>query len=144
MDNASVTPIRLVIRTSAPCIAHGNTSLIRSGSRSGSRRQAVVGSVDAPCRLDFGDGGAVEGSIVALEPGRRFAHRWASIDAEPRQETLVAWTLTPLDPEGTEIELVHGGWDEAGAGGAQRDDREACRFDFLDDLRDDLEEAPGS
>jgi uncharacterized protein YndB with AHSA1/START domain len=91
--------------------------------------------------LDFGDGSLVQGEIVELEPGRRFAHRWAWLDADAPEETLVTWVIRPLEGGGAEIELVHDGWDEAGADEAIRDDHEAYWSGYLDDLRDLLEDA---
>lgn len=103
-----------------------------------------VGEVGSPYRLDFGEGSVVEGPIVAIEPCRTFAHGWAWLDAEPRQETLVTWTLRPTESGGSEIDLVHGGWEEAGADVAIRDDHEAYWSGYLDDLRDLFEDAAGS
>ena len=103
-----------------------------------------VGDVGEPYRLDFGEGSVVEGPIVELEPGRAFAHRWAWLDAEPRQETLVRWTIREHPSGGTELELLHDGWTEAGADSAIRDDHEAYWSGYLDDLRDLLEDAGAS
>ena len=103
-----------------------------------------VGEVGSPYRLDFGEGSVVEGPVVALDPGRTFAHRWAWLDAEPRQETLVTWTIRPRESGGSELELVHSGWDEAGADVAIRDDHEAYWSGYLDDLRDLFEDAASS
>lgn len=142
MDSAHVTPIRLVVHTSAPVERAWQYLVDPERVEEWLTSASPVTAVGELYRLDFGDDSVVEGPIVALEPGRRFAHGWAWMDAEPRQETLVTWTLTPLDPDGTEIELVHEGWDEAGADSAQRDDHEAYWSGFLDDLRDLLDEAP--
>jgi uncharacterized protein YndB with AHSA1/START domain len=103
-----------------------------------------VGEVGSLYRLDFGEGSVVEGPIVAVEPGRAFAHRWAWLDVEPRQETLVRWTIRELPSGGSEVELLHEGWDEAGADTAIRDDHEAYWSGYLDDLRDLLEDAGAS
>ena len=103
-----------------------------------------VGPVGSTYRLDFGEGSVVEGQVEAVEPGRTFAHRWAWIDADPRQETLVTWTIRPMSGDASELELVHGGWDEAGADTAIRDDHEAYWSGYLDDLRDLLENSTGS
>lgn len=93
-----------------------------------------LGSVGMPYRLDFGDGSVVEGVVTALEPGRCFAHTWAWADAEPRQETTVAWTVEPLPDGGARVTLVHDGWAEAGVDGASRDDHEGYWKGYLDDL----------
>lgn len=101
-----------------------------------------VGRVGDTYRLDFGDGSVVEGEVVELAPGRRFAHGWAWLDQEPGRPTLVTWEVEPL-PErgGSRIVLVHEGWTEAGADEAIRDDHEAYWSGYLDDLRDLLEDA---
>ena len=93
-----------------------------------------LGRVGDPYRLDFGEGSVVEGVITELEPGRRFAYTWTWSDAEPHEETLVAWTVSPLDEGGTEIRLVHDGWAEAGLDGTVRDDHEGYWVGYLEDL----------
>lgn len=100
-----------------------------------------VGQVGDPYRLDFGDGSVVEGTIRELEPGRRLAYSWAWLDAEPTRETLVSWTIEPL-PEGagTRITLEHGGWVEAGADSATRDDHAGYWEGYLEDLVSVLDE----
>jgi len=144
MDVEPVAPIRLVIRTPAP--AEVAWAFLTDPERVEQWFTAAspVGEVGEPYVLDFGEGSVVQGAIVELEPGRRFAHRWAWLDAEPRQETLVTWIVRPLDEGGSEIELVHEGWDEAGADDVIRDDHEAYWSGYLDDLRDLLEDAAGS
>jgi uncharacterized protein YndB with AHSA1/START domain len=99
-----------------------------------------VGRPGAPYRLDFGDGSVVDGVIVALEPGRGFAHTWAWADTEPRQETLVTWRIEPLAAGGSRVVLVHDGWTEAGADEALRDDHEGYWSGYLDDLAEILSE----
>ncbi|HSO29971.1 MAG TPA: SRPBCC domain-containing protein [Candidatus Sulfomarinibacteraceae bacterium] len=144
MDVPTVTPIRLVIRTGvAPEVAWSFVTdpvLVEEWFTAAS----PVGEVGDPYRLDFGEGSVVEGQIVEVEPGRRFAHRWAWLDAEPGQETLVTWIVRPLETGGSEIELLHEGWDEAGADEAIRDDHEAYWSGYLDDLRGLLEEVERS
>ena len=93
-----------------------------------------LGGVGDVYRLDFGDGSVVEGIIRELEPGHRFVHTWAWADAQPRQETIVAWTVESLPGGGGRITLVHDGWSEAGADSAARDDHEAYWSGYLDDL----------
>lgn len=143
MDTAPVTPIRLTIRTSASAQRAWDYLVNPERVAEWFTSASPVGAIGDPYRLDFGEGSVVEGIIVALEPGRRFAHRWAWIDAEPRQETLVTWTVSALEPAGSEIELLHDGWGEAGADDAQRDDHEGYWSGYLDDLHDLLEEAAG-
>ena len=100
-----------------------------------------LGDVGDPYRLDFGEGSVVSGTVRMVEPGRRFAHTWAWVDAEPRQETLVTWTVEPLADGGTRITLVHDGWSEAGADEATRDDHEGYWSGYLDDLAEVLGES---
>ena len=100
-----------------------------------------VGPVGSPYRLDFGDGSVVEGTVRALEPGRRLAYSWAWADAEPAQETLVTWTIDPLPDGGTRITLEHAGWTEAGADATTRNDHEGYWDGYLEDLAAVLDEA---
>lgn len=93
-----------------------------------------VGGPGDPYRLDFGDGSVVDGVVLVVEPGRRFAHTWAWADAEPRQETQVTWRIDPLPGGGSRVTLVHEGWTEAGANAALRDDHEGYWSGYLDDL----------
>lgn len=91
-------------------------------------------------RLDFGDGSVVEGVVRTLEPGHRFAHTWAWVDADPRHETLVTWTVEATPDGGGRITLIHDGWAEAGADSVIRDDHEAYWSAYLDDLAEVLVE----
>ena len=93
-----------------------------------------LGAVGDPYRLDFGDGSVVEGVVREVEPGHRFAHTWAWADAEPRQETLVTWSVEALPDGGGRVTLVHDGWSEAGADAATRGDHEGYWSGYLDDL----------
>jgi uncharacterized protein YndB with AHSA1/START domain len=99
-----------------------------------------LGEVGDTYRLDFGDGSVVDGIVRAVETGHRFAHTWAWLDADPRQETLVTWTVEPQPEGGTRITLVHDGWSEAGADEAIRDDHEGYWSGYLDDLAEILAE----
>ena len=98
-----------------------------------------LGDEGAAYRLDFGDGSVVAGVIVQLEPGHRFAHTW-TWESAADQTTRVAWSVEGLPDGGSRIRLVHDGWDEAGAGIAERDDHESYWSGYLDDLRDLLEQ----
>jgi uncharacterized protein YndB with AHSA1/START domain len=141
MDNPPVIPIRLVIQSAAaPDVAW---AYLTEPERVAEwfTGASPVGEIGDPYVLDFGDGSVVEGAIVELEVGRRFSHRWAWLDSEPRQETLVTWIVHALDAGGSEVELLHAGWDEAGADSTIRDDHEAYWSGYLDDLRDLLDEA---
>lgn len=86
-----------------------------------------------PYRLDFGDS-AVEGVVVAVEPGRRFAHTWRWEGGEPAEETLVTWIVEPLPGGGSRVLLEHGGWSEEGANAASRDDHRGYWEAYLEDL----------
>ncbi len=141
---APVAPIRLVLRTpAAPAVAW---SYLTEPDRVEAwfTNASPVGEIGDPYVLDFGEGSVVQGAIVELEPGRRFAHRWAWLEGEPRQETLVTWIVSAVAGGGSEIQLIHDGWEEAGADNVIRDDHEAYWSGYLDDLRDLLEEATGS
>jgi Uncharacterized conserved protein len=98
-----------------------------------------LGEVGTTYRLDFGDGSVVEGVVTELEPGHRFAHTWAWADADPRQETVVSWTVEPIPGGRARVTLVHDGWAEAGVDDASRDDHEAYWSGYLDDLAAILE-----
>jgi uncharacterized protein YndB with AHSA1/START domain len=93
-----------------------------------------VGAVRTAYRLDFGDGSVVDGVVTELEPGRRFAHTWAWADAEPGQQTVVSWSVDPLETGGSRITLVHDGWAEAGLDASARDEHEGYWSGYLDDL----------
>jgi uncharacterized protein YndB with AHSA1/START domain len=95
---------------------------------------STVGRVGDPYRLDFGDGSVVTGVLTELEPGRRLAYTWTWADAEPHEETLVAWSVERRDGGGTSIRLVHDGWGEAGLDESVRDDHEGYWSGYLEDL----------
>jgi uncharacterized protein YndB with AHSA1/START domain len=141
---APIAPIRLVVRTSAaPAVAWAYLTeprLVREWLTAAS----PVGAIGEPYILDFGDGSIVQGLIVDRQDGRSFAHHWAWLDQAPVIETLVTWTVRPVDEAGSEVELVHDGWAEAGADTASRDDHEHYWLGYLDDLRLRLEDAAGS
>jgi len=99
-----------------------------------------VGQPGEPYRIDFGDGSVVEGRILVVERGRRFEHEWAWADDTSPGPTVVRWQVVPLEGGGARVELIHDGWDEAGADDALRDDHEAYWSGYLDDLRDLLDE----
>jgi uncharacterized protein YndB with AHSA1/START domain len=102
-----------------------------------------LGSVGTAYRLDFGDGSIVEGVVTELEPGRRFAYTWAWADAEAEagQQTLVSWSVEPLDAGGSRVTLVHEGWTEAGLDEATRDDHQGYWAGYVEDLAAILERA---
>ena len=85
-------------------------------------------------RLDFGDGSIVEGVITELEPDRRFSYTWRWADAEPHEETHVAWSVERRDGGGASIRLIHDGWAEAGLDTTVRDDHEGYWVGYLEDL----------
>ena len=144
METEPVPPIRLVVVLPVPPPTAWSYLTEPEHVAEWFTEASPVGEVGAPYRLDFGEGSVVEGPVVLVETGRSFAHRWAWLDAEPRQETLVRWTIREHPSGGSEIELVHEGWAEAGADSAIRDDHEAYWSGYLDDLRDLLEGAGAS
>jgi uncharacterized protein YndB with AHSA1/START domain len=87
-----------------------------------------------PYALDFGDGSVVEGTILELQPGRRFAHSWRWAGVEPEMVTRVAWLVEPTAAGGSRIVLEHDGWTEAGADLETRDDHAGYWEGYLDDL----------
>ncbi len=141
MDGTTVTPIQLGFTTSAPADLVWIYLTDPERVEEWFTVASPLGSIGDPYRLDFGEGSVVEGLITALDPGRSFAHRWAWLDIDPRQETTVSWTVEPLGSGGSRVGLVHDGWSEAGADEAIRDDHEAYWSGYLDDLEDVLEDA---
>ncbi len=144
MDSVPVTPIRLVIRTAVSPETAWTYLTDPDKVEQWFTAASPIGEVGESYVLDFGGGSVVQGAIVEMMPGQRFAHQWAWLDADPSQETLVTWIIRPIETGGTEIELLHDGWDEAGADEAIRDDHEAYWSGYLDDLRDLLEAVGGS
>src|SRR2546427_7948350 len=72
-----------------------------------------LGAVGDPYRLDFGDS-AVDGHVLAVEPGRHFAHSWSWDGADPSDQTVVSWTVEPLGRGGARSVLQHAGWADRG------------------------------
>ena len=99
-----------------------------------------LGDVGSEYRLDFGDGSIVSGTVIGLEPGRRFVHTWAWEGGEPGEVTRVEWSVTPEPDGGSTVRIVHDGWAAAG-GETARDDHDAYWADYLDDLGDVLGES---
>jgi uncharacterized protein YndB with AHSA1/START domain len=93
-----------------------------------------VGRVGDPYRVDFGDGSVVNGVLTEVEPGHRLAYTWIWADAEPHEETLVAWSVERRDEGGTSIRLIHDGWGDAGLDETVRDDHEGYWTGYLEDL----------
>ena len=144
MPDSPIAPIRLVARTPAPPeVAWAHLTEPRH-VREWLTAASPVGAVGEPYVLDFGAGSIVQGLIVARDEGRTFAHRWCWLDHDPHVETLVTWTIRPVDGGGSEIELVHDGWAEAGADAATRDDHEHYWLGYVDDLRERLEDVTSS
>jgi uncharacterized protein YndB with AHSA1/START domain len=92
-----------------------------------------VGAPGDEYRLDFGDS-AVEGTIVEVEQGRRFSHTWLWEDSEPENETLVTWTVEPLEVGGSRVILEHGGWPETTPDDTAREDHLGYWQAYLEDL----------
>ena len=141
MAGTTVTPIQLGFTTPAPADLVWIYLTDPERVEQWFTVASPLGSIGNTYRLDFGDGSVVEGPITALDPGRGFAHRWAWLDIDPRQETTVRWTVEALGSGGSRVGLVHDGWSEAGADEAIRDDHEAYWSGYLDDLEDVLEDA---
>lgn len=140
MTTSTIDPIRLVIEAAAPPEIVWRYLTEPERVAEWFTDASEVGAVGDTYRLDFGDGSIVEGLIEELEPGRRFRHGWSWLDQEPSAPTHVSWEIVPIPGGGTRIELVHEGWEEAGADEALRDDHEAYWSGYLDDLRDLLAE----
>lgn len=136
---AGVPPIDLAVETSADPETAWRTLTVPDRVALWFTEASPVGSVGASYRLDFGDGTVVTGEVLAIEPGRRFAHTWTWEGAETGEVTSVEWTVEPLPGGGSRVRLVHAGWSEEGDGSA-RDDHEGYWSGYLDDLRDILEE----
>jgi uncharacterized protein YndB with AHSA1/START domain len=89
-----------------------------------------LGIVGDPYRLDFGDS-TVDGHLLAVEPGRHFAHTWSWDGADATEQTVVSWTVEPLG-DGSRIVLEHAGWAEGDD--ALRDDHLGYWESYLEDL----------
>lgn len=92
-----------------------------------------VGAPGDEYRLDFGDS-AVEGALVEIDRGRRFSYTWRWEGAEPEDETLVTWTVEPLEVGGSRVILEHGGWPETTPDDNARDDHLGYWQAYLEDL----------
>ena len=96
-----------------------------------------LGPVGSPYRIDFGDGSVATGTVVAVEPGRRFVHTWSWEGIEPAEVTRVEWSVEPLPEGGSLVRLVHDGWETAG-GETARDEHDGYWAGYLEDLADVL------
>ena len=92
-----------------------------------------LGAIGDPYRIDFGDS-AVEGVIVDVQPGRRFAHTWRWEGADADEQTLVSWTVEAVGDDGTRISLEHTGWPATTADDTTRDDHAGYWQAYLEDL----------
>lgn len=142
-----ITPVRLRIRTRAvPALAW---AFVTEPDRIATwfTTASALGAVGSPYRLDFGGGSAVEGRVTALVPDASFSHTWRWAEGEGAgaggagPTTLVTWIVRPLAAGGSEVELLHEGWREAGLDRQARDDHEAYWRDYVEDLRAGLEAA---
>jgi uncharacterized protein YndB with AHSA1/START domain len=104
-----------------------------------------LGRVGDPYRIEFEDGTEVVGRVLALEPGRRFAHGWRWLHDEESKTTRVTWAVEPTS-FGSRIVLEHDGWADAGLTLEDRDDHAGYWDAYLDNLRElldpDLPEPP--
>jgi uncharacterized protein YndB with AHSA1/START domain len=92
-----------------------------------------LGAPGDPYRIDFGDS-AVEGVIVDLQEGRRFAYTWRWEAADDDEQTLVSWTIEPVGDDGTRISLEHTGWPVTTRDDTTRDDHAGYWQAYLEDL----------
>jgi uncharacterized protein YndB with AHSA1/START domain len=92
-----------------------------------------LGGPGDPYRIDFGDS-AVEGTIVDVQEGRRFAYTWRWEAADDDEQTLVAWTIEPVGDDGTRISLEHTGWPATTRDDTTRDDHAGYWQAYLEDL----------
>jgi uncharacterized protein YndB with AHSA1/START domain len=92
-----------------------------------------LGKTGDPYRLDFGDS-IVDGVVVDVQPGRRFAHTWSWEGADTGEQTLVCWTVEPVAGGGSRISLEHSGWPETTRDDTGRDDHLGYWEAYLDDL----------
>ena len=92
-----------------------------------------LGAPGDPYRIDFGDS-SVEGVIVDVQPGRRFAHTWRWEGADADEQTLVSWTVEAVGDDGTRISLEHTGWPATTADDTTRDDHAGYWQAYLEDL----------
>ena len=92
-----------------------------------------LGVAGDPYRIDFGDS-SVEGVIVDVQHGQRFAHTWRWEGADADEQTLVAWTIEPLRRGGSRISLEHSGWPATTRDDSTRDDHAGYWQAYLEDL----------
>ena len=92
-----------------------------------------LGALGDPYRIDFGDS-AVEGVIVDVREGRRFAYTWRWEAADDDEQTLVSWTIEPVGDDGTRISLEHSGWPATTRDDTTRDDHAGYWQAYLEDL----------
>jgi uncharacterized protein YndB with AHSA1/START domain len=92
-----------------------------------------VGAPGDPYRIDFGDS-SVEGVIVDVQEGRRFAYTWRWEAADDDEQTLVSWTIEPVGDDGTRISLEHTGWPATTRDDTTRDDHAGYWQAYLEDL----------
>ena len=92
-----------------------------------------LGAPGDPYRIDFGDS-SVEGVVVDVQPGRRFAHTWRWEGADADEQTLVSWTVDAVGDDGTRISLEHTGWPATTADDTTRDDHAGYWQAYLEDL----------
>jgi uncharacterized protein YndB with AHSA1/START domain len=134
-----VPPIELVVETAADPVTAWRAVTDPDLVAEWFTTATPLGEVGSVYALDFGDGSTVAGEVLEVVPGRRFVHAWAWADGEPGEATVVTWSVEARPGGGSRVRLVHGGWDEAGAGRAARDEHEGYWTGYLDDLQDLLE-----
>jgi uncharacterized protein YndB with AHSA1/START domain len=126
----ALEPIRLSIETPADAEAAWQAVTEPDRIAEWFTDASPLGRVGDPYRLDFGDS-TVDGHLVAVEPGRHFAHTWSWDGADATEQTVVSWTVEPLG-DGSRIVLEHAGWAEGDD--ALRDDHLGYWESYLEDL----------
>jgi uncharacterized protein YndB with AHSA1/START domain len=136
-DSAPVAPIALAV--AAPVDPATAWVAISDPARIAEwfTEASPLGPVGSPYTLDFGDGSVVTGRVLEVEPGVRFTHTWRWEGADEAETTRVTWSVAAA-PGGSQISLVHDGWDEAGLDADTRDDHAGYWAGYLEDLRDVL------
>lgn len=139
MADRSIAPIHLARRVRAARSAAWATITEPELVGQWFARVTPLGKVGDPYRIDFEDDSAVVGTVLSVDPGRRFAYSWQWEGDASRAATRVTWAVEPMSTGGTRIVLEHDGWADAGLSAADRDDHAGYWTAYLDDLRELLD-----
>jgi uncharacterized protein YndB with AHSA1/START domain len=128
-------PAPIVLSIETPADAETAWAAITDPDRVGEWFTDVspIGGPGDPYRIDFGDS-AVEGVVVDVQAGRRFAHTWRWEGADADEQTLVSWTVEALPGGGSRISLEHSGWPATTRDDSTRDDHAGYWQAYLEDL----------